>query len=151
MHYKYLISDEDTYRLKSSFSLFHAILSAWLFIGIALVYYNSYYKSGLFLIVFNSLILIRMLLRPPKTGIAPHEKIIRINTQVRGRKPLQYHFSDFQGFELQTVYCMRIPVNTELFGCFASNGKNCRHILGQSFSRKRMQHLSNELDEIIKN
>lgn len=150
MQYKYLIPDHGAYRIKDSLSLLHAILAAWLFVGVALVYYSTHHKTGLFLIAFNSLVLLWKKLKPPKTSIAPNEKIIAIDTGVRGKKLLQYHFSDFEGFEIETVYWMRIPVNTELFGRFNASGKSSRHILGQSFSRARMQHLSNELDEIIK-
>lgn len=147
---QYLIPDGNAYRIKTSVSLVHIILVLWLLIGIALFVYSSYSKTGICIIAFIALILVLMLTRPSKTRIIPEEKLIKIDTGVRGKAPLQYHFSDFSGFELATVYCLRLPVNTELFARFGRGASSKRHVLGQSFGRKKMQQLSNELAAIFK-
>lgn len=149
MLYKLLLPDGKTYRIKNSVSLLHVILILWLFIGIVIIVYSEYTKTGISIIAFIWLLVVLIWVRPSKTRILPSEQIIRIDTGVRGKEPLQYHFSDFEGFEIQTVYYMRIPVNTELFVRFNINGSSHRHVLGQSFGRKRMQQLCNELETVF--
>ncbi|WP_206541005.1 hypothetical protein [Chryseobacterium angstadtii] len=149
MSYKYLIPDGKAYKITTFVSLAHIILVAWLFIGIATVVYSAYFKTGLSLIAFTVLIIVLMLLRSSKTRLFPEEKMIKIDTGVRGKEPIQYPFSDFSGFELETVYYLRLPINTELFVRFGTGETSKRHVLAQSFGKRKIQQLYNELEEIL--
>lgn len=151
INYKYLIPDGNDYKIKNFISLHHVVVVAWWLTGIAMAVYSTYLKTAIMIIAFTSLILILMLLKSSKNRIIPSEKIINIDTGAWRKGPIKYSFSDFDGFELETVYYLRIPLNTELHGRFISaNGKIKRHLLGQSFGKRTMQQLCNELEEFLK-
>ncbi|UIR54476.1 hypothetical protein LZQ00_09345 [Sphingobacterium sp. SRCM116780] len=150
MQYISLIREGNGYRIKNVVSPAHVIFVIWLLVGIGVFVYSSYTKTGLSVIAFTLLVLILMILRSSKTRIIPDEKIIKIDTGIRGKEPIQYSFSDFISFELETVYYLRIPLNTELYGRFSADRKTNRHLLGQSFGKGGMQQLSNELEEFLK-
>lgn len=151
MSYLYLKKDESNYKIRTLVSLFHVMIIAWWLVGIAIVVYSEYLKTGIVIITFTSSILILMLMKSSKTRIIPSEKIIKIDTRVWRKDPIQYSFLDFHGFELQTVYYLRIPVNSELHGLFISvNGNINRHLLGESLGKRSMQLLCNELEEFLK-
>lgn len=150
MAYKSLISEGESYRIKNSISFMHLIIVAWLLIGITLVIYSTYLKTGMGIIAFTALILILTLLRPTKTRIFPEKKVIQIDAGVRGKEPEHYNFADFEGFDLQVIkWIMGIPLNASLHVHFKNGDKLRRYELGASLSKKKMQRLHNELEEII--
>jgi len=150
MAYKYLIPDGNSYRIKNTISFFHLIIIAWLLIGIALMIYSEYLKTGLGIIGFTSFLLVLMLFRHSKTRIFPNEKMIKIDRGVRGKEPVAYSFSEFESFDLQIIkWVMGIPLNTSLYAHFKSADKVNRYELGSSLSKKGMQQLHNELEEIF--
>lgn len=150
--YRLLIPDGNSFRIKKFLSFFHIIIAAWLFIGIVVLKYSDNIKTGISLIVFALLLGTLLVLRPSKTRIFPHEKIIVIDTGVRGKVPERYNFSDFVGFDLQVIkWIGGISVNATLYRRFSTTDKTKRYELGSSVSKKKMQQLSNELTPILKN
>lgn len=50
--YRLLIPDGHSYKIRKLCSLFCIIIIAWLFIGIAILKYSDYIKTGIGIIVF---------------------------------------------------------------------------------------------------
>jgi len=148
MHYKYLLHDGIGYKIRNMFSLIHFSIFVWFLIGILLFFYSENTTTGLSFIV-STFVFILMLLIPSKTKILPHEKIFKISAGAWRKEPHQYRFSDFEGFDVETMCYIGIPVNTVLFGRFIFNGKRKRYFLAQSFKKAKMQGLAQELDELI--
>lgn len=64
----------------------------------------------------------------------------------------QYDLKDFEGFELQNFILMGlIPIGSYLYANFKNLPKIKRPAMSQSFGKKRMQEVYNELEELINN
>lgn len=115
MLYKLLLPDGNTYRIKNSVSLLHVILILWLFIGIVIIVYSEYTKTGISIIAFIWLLVVLIWVRPSKTRILPAEYIIWIDIGVREKNLYNITSPISKVLKFRPVNYMRIPVNTELF------------------------------------
>ncbi|MGJ1432467.1 hypothetical protein ACR79M_13095 [Sphingobacterium spiritivorum] len=148
--YKYLTPVGNGYKLRSFISFFHVIIVVWWLIGIAIVVYSDHFKTGLSIIAFTSLLLVLVVLRNSKTRIFPDDKNFRIDTGVRGQAPLQYSFSEIERLEIQVIkWIFGIPIHVTLYVKFKSADKTKRFELASSFSKKNIQQLYNELEEVL--
>ncbi|MBB6369671.1 hypothetical protein [Chryseobacterium shigense] len=149
--FQYLIPEGETYKIKQFFSFHHLILCMWFLIGIAVLTYSDYIKTGIAIIVISSLIIVLLLLKPSKIRVYPYGKILKVDVPGRGRYQDTFDFNQILGFELEALSFARIPLGAYLYVKATDNtGKETKHFLGSSFGKKKMQELSNELDQIFK-
>jgi hypothetical protein len=139
----------DTYKVRPFIALQHIILIIWFFIGLFMFVYGEFIKTGIGIVSFTLLILILMILRPSKFRVFLHDQQIQVDRAKLEKTPDSYAFSDFISFELDTIYWLRIPINSTLYARFNFEGKTNRHVISQSFGRGPMQVLSNELEKLI--
>lgn len=57
---------------------------------------------------------------------------------------------DFLNFELVCITQYLIPINTSLNACYLKNGKEKTTMIAQGFTKRPMQNLVNEIDEIMR-
>jgi len=148
-YYKYLIMEGNAYKIRTFIALQHIILIIWFFIGLFMFAYGEYIKTGIGIVSFTLLILVLMILRPSKFRVCPQDQRIQVDRAKLEKPPDSYSFSDFSSFEMDTIYWLRIPINSTLYARFNFEGKTNRHVVSQSFGRGPMQVLSNELGKLI--
>ncbi|WP_407483311.1 hypothetical protein [Elizabethkingia meningoseptica] len=145
--FKHLNKHNSGYLVKQYPSFQHTIVIAWILIAIVIIVKTSYLKTGIVLLVVFSLLTI-LSFRFPKTCIDKASGFITVNVDDKKRQK-HYRFSDFEGFELQTLYIGFIPLGSFLYANFKNTSKLKRPVISQSFEKKRMQELYNELEQII--
>ncbi|CAM3622598.1 hypothetical protein ELOC111193_13925 [Elizabethkingia occulta] len=147
--YKHLKKDSTGYLVKQYPSLQHVIVLAWLLIGLVLIVNTSYFKTGIVIFVLSLLLTTLLTFRGPRVYIDPYAKIITVK---HGLRKNQYDLKDFEGFELQSFVMMGfIPIGSYLYANFKDVPKIKRPAMSQSFGKKRMQEVYNELEELINN
>ncbi|HFK5571271.1 TPA: hypothetical protein ACG0AO_003094 [Elizabethkingia meningoseptica] len=144
--FKHLNKHSTGYLVKQYPSFQHAIVIAWILIAIVIIIKTSYLKTGIVLLVVFSLLTI-LAFRFPKICIDKASGFITVNMGDKKRQK-QYSFSDFESFELQTLYIGFIPLGSFLYANFKNTSKIKRPLISQSFGKKRMQELYNELEQI---
>ncbi|MGJ1264949.1 hypothetical protein [Sphingobacterium spiritivorum] len=148
--YTYLIQDGNSYKLKSFISFFHIIIVAWWLIGAAIIVYSDHFKTGVSIIILTSLMLALVFIRLSKTRIFPNERKFKIDTGVRGQAPLLYSFSEIERLEIYVIkWIFGIPIHVTLYVRFRSVDKTKRFELTSSLSKKKIQLLYNELEEVL--
>ena len=146
--YKHLKKDGTGYLVKQYPSLQHVIVLAWVLIGLVLIINTSYFKTGIVIFIL-SLLLAILTFRGPRVYVDPYAKIITVK---HGFRQNQYDLKDFEGFELQSFVMMGfIPIGSYLYANFKDVPKIKRPAMSQSFGKKRMQEVYNELEELINN
>ena len=146
--YKHLKKDGTGYLVKQYPSLQHVIVLAWILIGLVLIINTSYFKTGIVIFVLSLLITI-LTFRGPQIYIDISKEIITVK---HGFRQNQYDLKYFEGFELQSFVLMGfIPIGSYLYANFKDVPKIKRPAMSQSFGKKRMQEIYNELEELINN
>ncbi|AIL46920.1 hypothetical protein HZQ11_00600 [Elizabethkingia anophelis] len=146
--YKHLKNDGSGYLVKQYPSLQHVIILAWVLIGFVLIINTSYFKTGIVIFVL-SLLLVILTFRGPRVYVDPYTKIISVK---HGFGQNQYDLKDFEGFGIQRFMLMGfIPIGSYLYANFKDLPKIKRPAMSQSFGKKRMQEVYNELEELINN
>ena len=144
--YKHLKNDGTGYLVKQYPSLQHIIVLAWVLIGLVLIINTSYFKTGIAIFVL-SLLLAILTFRGPRVYVDSHTKIITVK---HGFRHNQYDLKYFEGLELQSFMLMSfIPIGSYLYANFKDVPKIKRPVMSQSFGKKRMQEVYNELEELI--
>ncbi|MCP1251458.1 hypothetical protein NK212_06290 [Elizabethkingia sp. S0634] len=146
--YKHLKNYGTGYLVKQYPSLQHVIVLAWVLIGLVLITNTSYFKTGIVIFVL-SLLLAILTFRGPRVYVDYHAKIITVK---HGFRQNEYDLKDFEGFEMQSFVLMGfIPIGSYLYANFKDAPKIKRPAMSQSFGKKRMQEVYNELEELINN
>lgn len=145
--FKHLKKEGTGYQVKQYFSLQHSIMIAWVLISIIVIVNTSYLKTGIILLIF-SLLLTIVLFMPSNITFDPVLKLLTISNRGLNRKKFTYDLNDFGGFELQTMYIGFIPLGCYLYGNFKNVTHFKRPVISQSFSKKTMQEVVNELEDV---
>jgi len=149
--FRCLIPEGNAYKIKQFFSFHHLILCIWLLIGLAILQYSGHTKTGITIIIIAVLFIFFLLLKPSKIRVYPDDKMLQVDVPGRGLYQDRFYFNQIQGFELQTIEMARIPLGAYLYiKIMDDNGKEGKHVMGSAFGKRRMQELSNELDQIFK-
>lgn len=145
--FKHLKKEGVEYLVKQYLSLQHIIVIAWLLISIIVILNTSYLKTGIVMLIF-SLLLTIVSFMPPKVCCDPASKSLTILNRGLNRRKFTYDLNDFEGFELQTMYIGIIPLGCYLYGNFKNISRFKRPVISQSFSKKTMQEVVNELEDL---
>ncbi|RXM50326.1 MULTISPECIES: hypothetical protein [unclassified Chryseobacterium] len=145
--FKHVKREGTEYQVKQYLSLQHIIVIAWLLISIAVIISTSYLKTGIIMLIF-SLLLTIVSFMPPKVCFDPVSKCLTILNRGLNRRKFTYDLNDFEGFELQTMYIGFIPLGCYLYGSFKNVTHFKRPVISQSFSKKTMQEVVNELEDL---
>lgn len=148
--FKYLLKEENSYAIKKGISVLHLILFAWIGIGLALIIYSNYLKTGLILTFLATLLLVLGRLNPAKTKLFPETKSLSVSTGIRGKKPVLYSFSSCRHIDLQVIKLFfGLPIHATLFMHCGKDGNSVQYEIAASLSPKKMKALKRELEEIF--
>ena len=148
-NFKHLKKENECYWVKQYISFPQILILLWVFISIIVILYTGYLKTGIVILIF-SLILTVISFIPPKIYFDPISKQLIIkNSGLNSRKGI-YNLTEFEGFELQTFRYGIIPLGCNLYANFKNVSRFKRPVVSQSFRKKTMQEVVNELEDINK-
>ena len=145
--FKHLEREGNSYLVKQYKSFQHLIVVVWVLISTVLVFYTSYLKTGIILLIFSLLLTIISFI-PPRVCFDPLSRSLTVTNSGLKRTTFTYHFDDFKGFELQTIRIGFIPLGCFLYANFKNVSHLKRPVVSQSFSKKNMQEVVNELEDL---
>lgn len=147
--FKHLQKEGTAYQVKQYLSLQHIIAIIWVLISIAVMGNTIYLKTGIIMLIFSLLLLIASFI-PPKIYFDPASNLLSVVNRGLNRRKFMYDLKDFEGFELQTMYVLFIPLGCYLYANFKNISRFKRPVISQSFSKRTMQEIVNELEDINK-
>lgn len=147
--FKHLKKEGSGYVVKQYISLQHIIVVMWILISILVMVYSSYLKTGIVLLLFSLLLTIIAFI-PPRVHFDPESKLLTVVNTGLKRRQFTYNLDEFEGFELQTIGMGIIPLGCFLYVNFKNVSGFKRPVISQSFSKKTMQEVVNELEDLIK-
>ncbi|MBP2619371.1 hypothetical protein [Chryseobacterium jejuense] len=145
--FKHVKREGTEYFVKQYLSLQHIIVIAWLLISIIVLVNTSYLKTGIIMLIF-SLLLTIVSFMPPSVCFDPVSKCLTLLNRGLNRRKFIYDLNDFEGFELRTMYIGIIPLGCYLYGNFKNVSHFKRPVISQSFTKKTMQEVVNELEDL---
>lgn len=145
--FKHLKREGAGYYVKQYMSLQHIIVIAWLLISVIVMVNTGYLKTGTIMLIF-SLLLTIVSFMPPKVCFDPALNSLTILNRGLNHRKFIYDLKDFDGFELQIMYIGFIPLGCYLYGNFKNVSHFKRPVISQSFSKKIMQEVVNELEDL---
>lgn len=148
-NFKHLKREGTGFQVKQYLSLQHVIVIAWVLISIIVMIKTVYLKTGIIMLIF-SLLLTIVSFMPPKVDFDSESKLLTVVNKGLNRKKFTYDLNEFEGFELQTMYIGFIPLGCYLYGNFKNVSHFKRPVISQSFSKKTMQEVVNELEDLNK-
>ncbi|AZA79445.1 hypothetical protein EG347_19030 [Chryseobacterium sp. G0186] len=145
----HLKKENDGYWVKQYISLPQILMMLWVFISIIVIIYSSHLKTGVVLLIL-SLIMTVLSFIPPKICFDPvSQRLIVKNTGLSKREVI-YDLTEFEGFELQTFRYGFIHLGCYLYANFKNVSGLKRPVVSQSFRKKTMQEVANELEDLRK-
>ncbi|MEJ5102199.1 hypothetical protein [Chryseobacterium sp. MYb328] len=147
--FKHLKREGAGYQVKQYISLQHLIVVIWVLISIIVIVNTSYLKTGIGMLVFSLLLTIISFI-PPKIYFDPASQVLTVINTGLVRRKFTYDLNDFEGFELQTIGLSMIPLGCYLYGNFKNISHFKRPVISQSFSKRTMQEVVNELEDLNK-
>lgn len=148
--FKHLKREGTGYLVKQYRSLPHIIVLMWVLISILVLMYSSYQKTGIILLLFSLLLTIISFI-PPRVYFDPASELLTVANTGLKRRALTYNLHEFEGFELQTIRMGIIPLGCFLYASFKNVSDFKRPVISQSFRKKTMQEIVNELEDLNKN
>ncbi|MFS4430624.1 hypothetical protein [Chryseobacterium sp. S90] len=145
--FKHLKKEGAGYQVKQYVAFQHIIVVAWVCISGVILINTSYLKTGIFLLIFSLLLTIISFI-PSKVNFDPENKLLTVINSGLNRKEFLYRLEDFEGFELQTFRLAFIPLGCYLYANFKNVSNLKRPLISQSFSKKMMQEITNELEDV---
>jgi hypothetical protein len=145
--FKHVKKEGPNYLVKQYMGLQHLIGLAWVCISILLITNTGYLKTGIVLLIFSLLLTIVSFI-PPKIIFDSTNQLLTITNSGLNRKKFIYNMDDFEGFELQTFRMGFLPLGCYLYADFNNVSKLKRPLISQSFSKKKMQEIVNELEDV---
>ncbi|KAA2217771.1 hypothetical protein [Chryseobacterium sediminis] len=147
--FKHIKRESSGYGVKQYIAFQYIIGVAWICISILLIINTSYLKTGIVLLIFSILLTIVSFI-PPKVNFDPENQLLIVTHNGLNRKKFIYRLEDFAGFELQTFRLGFIPLGCYLYANFKNVSHFKRPVISQSFSKRKMQEITNELEDINK-
>ncbi|WP_079240604.1 hypothetical protein [Chryseobacterium indologenes] len=145
--FKHLKKKGTEYEVKQYMALQHIIGIAWVCISMLLITNTGYMKTGIVLLIFSLLLTIVSFI-PPKVNFDTENKTLTVANNGLNRKIFIYNLDDFEGFELQTFQLGFIPLGCYLYANFKNVSQFKRPVISQSFSKRIIQEITNELEDI---
>jgi c-di-AMP phosphodiesterase-like protein len=146
---KHLQREGSGYRVKQYKSLQHVIVLAWVIISILLLVFSGYLKTGIVLLVISSLLTMISFI-PPRVYFDQESKLLTVANNGLNHRKFTYSLDDFEGFELQTLRIGFIPLGCFLYANFKNVSNFKRPVVSQSFRKRTMQEIVNELEDVNK-
>lgn len=134
---KHLEREGTDYIVKQYVSLQHCIVMIWVLISIVVIISTSYLKTGIIMFVF-SLLLTIVAFMPPRVSFNFISKSLTVANRGLNRRKFTYDLNDFEGFELQTIRIVIIPLGCFLYADFKNVSHFKRPVISPSFSKKKM-------------
>lgn len=147
--FKHLEREGTDYIVKQYVSLQHIIVMIWVLISIVVIINTSYLKTGIIMLIF-SLLLTFVAFMPPRVSFNFISKNLTVANRGLNRRKFTYELNDFEGFGLQTIRFTIIPLGCFLYADFKNVSHFKRPVISQSFSKKKMQEIINELEDLKK-
>lgn len=147
--FKHLEREGTDYIVKQYVSLQHIIVMIWVLISIVVIINTSYLKTGIIMLIF-SLLLTFVAFMPPRVSFNFISKNLTVINRGLNRRKFTYELNDFEGFGLQTIRFAIIPLGCFLYADFKNVSHFKRPVISQSFSKKKMQQIINELEDLKK-
>ncbi|WP_347217996.1 hypothetical protein [Chryseobacterium sp.] len=147
--FKHLKREGPGYQVKQYISLQHLIVVIWVLISIIVIVKTSYLKIGVIMLIFSLLLTVISFI-PPKIYFDPASQVLTVINAGLVRRKFIYDLNDCEGFELQTIGLGFIPLGCYLYGNFKNISHFKRPVISQSFSKKTMQEVVNELEDLHK-
>ncbi len=148
--FKHLKKEGTGYAVRQYLSLQHIIAPAWVIISILVMVYSSYLKTGIVLLLLFLLLTVISFI-PPIIHFDPASKLLTVVNAGLKRRKFTYNLDEFEGFELQTIRMGFIPLGCFLYANFKNVSGFKRPVISQSFSKRTMQEVVNELEDLNKN
>ncbi|RLJ23284.1 hypothetical protein CLU97_4519 [Chryseobacterium sp. 7] len=145
--FKHLKKEGSVYQVKQYMAFQHIIVVAWVCISVFLIINTIYLKTGIILFIFSLLLTIVSFI-PPKVNFDIQNQILTVTSSGLNRKEFIYKMEDFEGFELQAFRLGFIPIGCYLYANFKNVSNFKRPLISQSFSKKMMQEITNELEDV---
>lgn len=147
--FKHLEREGTDYIVKQYVSLQYIIVMIWVLISIVVIINTSYLKTGIIMLIF-SLLLTFVAFMPPRVSFNFISKNLTVINRGLNRRKFTYELNDFEGFGLQTIRFAIIPLGCFLYADFKNVSHFKRPVISQSFSKKKMQEIINELEDLKK-
>lgn len=147
--FKHLEREGTDYIVKQYVSLQHIIVMIWALISIVVIINTSYLKTGIIMLIF-SLLLTFVAFMPSRVSFNFISKNLTVVNRGLNRRKFTYELNDFEGFGLQTIRFAIIPLGCFLYADFKNVSHFKRPVISQSFSKKKMQEIINELEDLKK-
>lgn len=144
---KHLKKEGSVYQVKQYMAFQHIIVVAWVCISVFLIINTIYLKTGIILFLFSLLLTIVSFI-PPKVNFDIQNQILTVTSSGLNRKEFIYKMEDFEGFEVQAFRVGFIPIGCYLYANFKNVSNFKRPLISQSFSKKMMQEITNELEDV---
>lgn len=148
--FKHVIREGSGYQIRQYKLLQHVIVLAWVLISIVVITSTGYLKTGIVLLIISVLLTIASF-TPPKVYFDPASKLLTLTNNGLNRKKFTYNLDDFEGFELQSFSIALIPLGCFLYANFKNVSQLKRPAITQSFSKKTLQEVVNELESLNRN
>lgn len=148
--FKHLKKEGSGYLVKQYASLPQVLVLMWVIISVVVIINTSYLKTGIIMLIF-SLMLTVVSFIPPRIHFDGISKQLTVRNTGLNRKTTTYNLDDFEGFELQAFRYAFIPLGCFLYANFKNVSSFKRPVISQSFRKKTMQEVVNELEDLNKN
>lgn len=145
--FKHLKKEGSGYQVKQYMAFQHVIVIVWVCISVFLIINTIYLKTGIVLFIFSLLLTIVSFI-PPKVNFDMQNQILTVMSSSLNRKEFIYKMEGFEGFELQAFRVGFIPIGCYLYANFKNVSNFKRPLISQSFSKKMMQEIANELEDV---
>lgn len=150
MYYKYLIENGNSYQAKRCLCLLNLIPLVSILLGLILVVYLEHVNIGLAMTSIAFMFFLIFFAKNSRVQIFPNEKLIQLDPDRYKNGPYAYSFSELHVLELETLYLMRIPLNTTLYAVFHHEHTYQRRAIAMAFDARKMYSLKNELEILIR-
>lgn len=145
--FKHLKQEGSGYQVKQYISFQHVIVAAWVCISVFLIINTNYLKTGIVLLIFSLLLTIVSFI-PPKVNFDTQNQLLTVMNSGLVRKKFIYKMEDFEGFEVHAFRVGFIPIGCYLYANFKNVSNFKRPLISQSFSKRMMQEITNELEDV---
>jgi len=145
--FKHLKKEGSEYQVKQYIAFQHVIVVAWVCISVFLIINTNYLKTGIALLIFSLLLSIVSFI-PPKINFDAQNHLLTVTNSGLVRKKFIYKMEDFEGFEVHAFRVGFIPIGCYLYANFKNVSNLKRPLISQSFSKKIIQEITNELEDL---
>lgn len=149
MYYKYLIENGNCYQARRCLCLLNLIPLVSVLLGLILVVYLEHVNIGLAMTLIAFVFFLIFFSKKSRIQIFPNEKLIELDPDRYKNGPYAYSFSELHVLELETLYLMRVPLNTTLYAVFHNEDTYHRRAIAMAFDARKMSFLKDELENLL--